>query len=165
MSVTTRYRNAWEGFWQAAPDEPGGVIWDADPSRTAARHVALFEPHLKDRQLPVLDLGCGNGTQTRYLAEHFPHALGLDLSPAALDLARRQDPDGRAEFAQLDATDHAAVLELHERLGDANVYVRGVIHQSEPADRQPVARAVATLVGRRGRAFVVELSEAAKPVL
>ncbi|MEE1782909.1 hypothetical protein PUR71_08265 [Streptomyces sp. SP17BM10] len=42
MSVTTRYRNAWEGFWQAAPDEPGGVIWDADPSRTAARHVATL---------------------------------------------------------------------------------------------------------------------------
>ncbi|MFD7900864.1 hypothetical protein ACFV4G_01330, partial [Kitasatospora sp. NPDC059747] len=46
MSVTTRYRNAWEGFWQEAPDEPGGVIWDADASRTAARHVALFEPHV-----------------------------------------------------------------------------------------------------------------------
>lgn len=165
MSVTTRYRNAWEGFWQEAPDEPGGVIWDADASRTAARHVALFEPHVEDRQLPVLDLGCGNGTQTRYLAGHFPRALGLDLSPAAVGLARRQDPDGRAEYAQLDATDGAAVQDLHERLGDANVYVRGVIHQSEPADRRPVAEAVATLAGRRGRAFVVELSEAAKPVL
>ncbi|MFF1612431.1 methyltransferase domain-containing protein, partial [Amycolatopsis sp. NPDC058278] len=26
------------------------------------------------------DLGCGNGTQTRYLADRFPHVLGVDLS-------------------------------------------------------------------------------------
>ncbi|MER7667043.1 class I SAM-dependent methyltransferase [Kitasatospora sp. NPDC096128] len=165
MSVTSRYREAWEGFWSEAPAEPGSVIWDAEPAITAERHLALFRPHLHDPGLPVVDLGCGNGRQTRFLAEHFPRALGVDLSGTAVELARRQDPAGRAEYAQLDATDPAAVRALHEHLGDANVYVRGVIHQSEPADRRRVAEAVATLLGQRGRAFLVELAESAKEVL
>ncbi|MFE6054011.1 class I SAM-dependent methyltransferase [Kitasatospora sp. NPDC056446] len=165
MSVTIRYRDAWEGFWRGAPEEPGSVIWDADPTLTAERHLALFHPHLADPQLPVVDLGCGNGTLTRFLTGRFARVVGVDLSEAALDLARRHDPARRAEFALLDATDAEAVRALHDRLGDANVYVRGLIHQSEPADRLPVAEAVAALVGGRGRAFVVELSQAAKQVL
>ncbi|WP_380282357.1 class I SAM-dependent methyltransferase [Kitasatospora purpeofusca] len=165
MSVTKRYRDSWEGFWREAPDGPGAVIWDAEPALTAERHLALFEPHLADPGLPVVDLGCGNGTQTRFLAGRFARVLGADLSAAAVELARRSDPEGRAAYVQLDATDPAAVRALHEQLGDANVYLRGVIHQSEPADRSPVAEAVATLLGAHGRAFLVELSEAAKRVL
>ncbi|MFJ6379012.1 class I SAM-dependent methyltransferase [Kitasatospora sp. NPDC092039] len=165
MSVTSRYLDAWEGFWRDAPEEPGSVIWDADPALSAERHLTLFRPHLADPALPVVDLGCGNGTQTRFLAERFPLALGVDLSEAALDRARRGDPAGRAEFTRLDATDAEAVRALHRRLGDANVYVRGVIHQSEPADRPRVVEAIGVLLGARGRAFVFELAEAAKGVL
>ncbi|MFJ4184601.1 class I SAM-dependent methyltransferase [Kitasatospora sp. NPDC089509] len=165
MSVTSRYREAWEGFWREAPEAPGEVVWDAEPAITAEPHLTLFRPHLADPRLPLVDLGCGNGRQTRYLAEHFGRVLGVDLSETAVELARRQDPAQRAEFAQLDATDADAVRALHERLGDANVYVRGLIHQSDPADRGPVAEAVAVLVGARGRAFVVEPTESAKDVL
>ncbi|MFI2609724.1 class I SAM-dependent methyltransferase [Kitasatospora sp. NPDC018619] len=165
MSVTSRYLDAWEGFWREAPEAPGSVIWDAPPALSAEHHLALLRPHLADTALPVVDLGCGNGTQTRFLAEHFPRALGVDLSAAALELARRDDPAGRARYLRLDATDATAVRGLHDRLGDANVYVRGVIHQSEPADRQRVVEAVRILLGARGRAFVFELSHAAKGVL
>ncbi|MFE2177441.1 class I SAM-dependent methyltransferase [Kitasatospora sp. NPDC059462] len=165
MSVTNRYRDAWEGFWRDAPEGEGSVIWDAEPALTAERHLALFAPHLADPELPLVDLGCGNGTQTRFLAGRFARVLGADLSAAAVELARRSDPGERAAYLRLDATDPAAVRALHRRLGDANVYLRGVIHQSEPADRAPVAEAVATLLGTHGRAFLVELSEAAKGVL
>ncbi|WP_438290773.1 class I SAM-dependent methyltransferase [Streptomyces sp. HUAS TT7] len=165
MSVTSRYKDAWEGFWREAPDEQGAVFWDAEPALTAARHLAHFAARIDRPGLPLVDLGCGNGTQTRYLAARYPKVTGVDLSLAAVEHARSQDPDGEAEFEQLDAADTKAVDELHTRIGDANVYVRGVLHQCEAADRQPVADAIATLVGTDGRAFVVELAEAAKPVL
>ncbi|MBK3633236.1 class I SAM-dependent methyltransferase [Streptomyces asoensis] len=165
MSVTSRYREAWEGFWREAPREPGGVFWDADPKVTAALHLALFEPHLADPGLTLLDLGCGNGTQTRYFADRFPRVVGADLSAAALDHARRADPAGQAAYRLLDAADRGAAETLHAELGDANVYMRGVLHQCEPADRQPLADALAALVGERGRVFLVELSQGARPVL
>jgi SAM-dependent methyltransferase len=165
MSVTSRYREAWEGLWREAPEERGAVFWDAEPILTAGVHLALFEPHLADHSLPMLDLGCGNGTQTRFLADRFPHVIGADISAAALDHARRADPAGQARYRLLDAAEKGAVQTLHAELGDTNVYMRGVLHQADPEDRQTLVDGIAALVGERGRTFLVELSEAAKPVL
>ncbi|MFB7244522.1 SAM-dependent methyltransferase [Streptomyces populi] len=165
MSVSSRYREAWEGFWREAPGGQGGVLWDAEPALTAAVHLARFEPHLTAPDLPLVDLGCGNGTQTRFLADRFPTVVGTDLAPAALDHARTADPAGRARYRLLDAADEAEAEALHAELGDANVYMRGVLHQTEPHDRQPLADGLATLTGDRGRVFLVELAEAAGPLL
>ncbi|MEV7151940.1 class I SAM-dependent methyltransferase [Streptomyces sp. NPDC093084] len=165
MSVTSRYRNAWEGFWREAPGGTGAVFWDAEPGVTAAVHVSLLEPHLTDPGLPLVDLGCGNGTQTRFLAGRFPRVLGTDIAEAALEHARDADPAGLARYRRLDASEKTEAEALHAELGDANVYMRGVLHQCDPDDRQPLADTLATLVGERGRAFLVELSETARPVL
>lgn len=54
---------------------------------------------------------------------------------------------------------------LRDRTGDTNVYMRAVIHQSEPQDRAAVAEAVAELLGARGRAFVAELTSVSRAVL
>ncbi|MGW0822651.1 class I SAM-dependent methyltransferase [Streptomyces sp. NPDC002845] len=165
MSVTSRYREAWEGFWSEAPDEQGAVFWDAEPAVTVGVHLALFEPHLTDPGLPVVDLGCGNGTQTRYLADRFARVVGADLSAAALDHARHADPAGQAVYRLLDAAEKTEAEALHAEFGDANVYMRGVLHQCEPDDRQSMIDGLAALVGARGRALLVELAEAARPVL
>lgn len=165
MSVTSRYRAAWEGFWSEAPEEQGAVFWDSEPTLTAGPHLALFEPYLTHPNLPMVDLGCGNGTQTRFLADRFPQVVGADIAEAALDRARHADPTGMAAYRRLDAVDKAAAQNLHAELGDCNVYVRGVLHQTEPDDRQPLIDTVATLLGDRGRAFLLELSEHARPVL
>ncbi|MCX5214651.1 methyltransferase domain-containing protein [Kitasatospora sp. NBC_00240] len=164
MSASERYARAWEGYWAESKGEPGEPFWDADATLTAAPHTELFAPHV-DRTLPVVDLGCGNGTQTRYLAGHFPRAVGVDLSASAVAHARRADRDAVAEFEQLDLADLVGVRRLGDRLGEANVYMRAVLHQSDPADRAPVAAAVALVLGRRGRGFVVEPTAAAKAVL
>ncbi|RDG39389.1 class I SAM-dependent methyltransferase [Streptomyces corynorhini] len=164
MDVTPRYRESWEGYWRETSDAPGEAIWDADPVFSAAPHSELLLPHA-DASLPVVDLGCGSGTQTRYLATRFAGAIGVDLSRAAVDHARRADPAGVARYEQLDLVDQAAVRALSERIGDVNVYMRAVIHQSEPQDRPAVAGAVATLLGARGRAFVTELTSGSKDVL
>ncbi|MEV4869829.1 class I SAM-dependent methyltransferase [Streptomyces syringium] len=164
MSVSDQYSKAWEGFWEETSDVPGEAIWDSDPALTAAPHLALLAPYL-DPALPIVDLGCGNGTQTRFLATRFPLVLGVDLSRAAVEHARRANRAGSATFEQLDLVDTEAVRALHGQLGDCNVYMRAVIHQSDPQDRAAVAEAVAELVGARGRAFVAELRGRAKEVL
>ncbi|MEV6394302.1 class I SAM-dependent methyltransferase [Streptomyces sp. NPDC051907] len=161
MSVTSRYRRAWEGFWSEASDEPGEVFWDAEPALTAGVHLAFYEPLVNDPALPLVDVGCGNGTQTLFIADRFPHVLGVDLSAAAIELARRKATRGEATFREIDAVDGEAMGRLHAELGDANVYMRGVLHQCDEQDRQALADSIALLVGERGRAFVVELAEAA----
>lgn len=165
MSVTSQYREAWEGFWREAPDEQGAVFWDAEPSLTGGVHLALFEPYLADPGLPLVDLGCGNGTQTRFLADRFAHVVGADVSAGAVDHARRTDHAGEASYRLLDAAEKGEAELLHGELGDANVYMRSVLHHLVADDRQAVVDGMAELLGGRGRALLVELSEAAKPVL
>lgn len=164
MSASSHNTTAWEGFWRDAPVGEGEVFWDAAPSLAVARHLPLFAEHF-DPALPVIDLGCGNGTQTRFLAEHFPRAIGIDVSASAIDRARREDPDGVAEFHQVDAADADRIRALHDDVGDANVYVRGVLHQCAPEERPRIIENIARLLGKRGRLFLVELSEDAKGVL
>ncbi|EDX20780.1 class I SAM-dependent methyltransferase [Streptomyces sp. Mg1] len=154
MTVSDRYRTAWDGFWEQSSGEPGEAFWDADPALTARRDLDHLAPYA-DHSLPVADLGCGNGTQTRFLATRFARAVGVDLSAAAVAHARRADPDGAAAYEQLNLADPVQAEGLHERLGDTNVYMRAVLHQSDPEDRAAVAAAVARLVGAHGRALVL----------
>ncbi|MBB5937415.1 class I SAM-dependent methyltransferase [Streptomyces zagrosensis] len=164
MTESTGYVRAWEEFWRDAPPEPGGVLWDAPAQETVAHHLPMFEEQF-DVELPLIDVGCGNGTQSRYLAQRFGRVLGVDLSHAAIARARGADRAGVAEYRQLDAANLPAVRALHAELGDANVYLRGVLHQCDSRDLPRVAEAIALLVGERGRAFVVELAEEAGRVL
>ncbi|MCS0599997.1 class I SAM-dependent methyltransferase [Streptomyces sp. LP11] len=164
MNVSDNYRENWESYWSGTSDATGEAIWDSDPSLAAGPHSELLLPHA-DPDRTIVDLGCGNGTQTRYLATRFARAVGVDLSHAAVEHARRAGADGTVEFRQLDLTDADAVRALHDRLGDTHVYMRAVIHQSEPAARPAVAAAVARLIGTEGRAFVVELTSASRDVL
>ncbi|KOV96400.1 MULTISPECIES: class I SAM-dependent methyltransferase [unclassified Streptomyces] len=164
MNVSDKYRSAWESYWSETSDARGEAIWDSDPSLSAAPHSELLLPHA-DPDRTIVDLGCGNGTQTRYLATRFARAVGVDLSHAAVEHARRAANGAPVEFHQLDLTDTDAVRALHQRLGDVHVYMRAVIHQSEPAARPAVAAAVAELLGSEGRAFVVELTSGSREVL
>lgn len=164
MNVSDNYRDAWESYWRETSDEAGEAIWDCDPSLSAEPHSELFLPYA-DTARTIVDLGCGNGTQTRYLATRFARAVGVDLSHAAIEHARQGAVGGDIEFQQLDLADTGAVRDLHERLGDSHVYMRAVIHQSEPDARAAVAAAVAEIIGTEGRAFVVELTSGSRDVI
>ncbi|KIF77644.1 methyltransferase [Streptomyces sp. 150FB] len=164
MDVSSHYRDAWEGFWRGTSDAPGEAMWDSDASLGSVPQAELLLSHA-DPALPVIDLGCGSGTQTRHLATRFARAVGVDLSAAAVEHARRADTAKAAEYEQLDLVDAVAVDALARRTGETNVYMRAVIHQSEPQDRPAVAAAVAAFLGAGGRAFVVELTPASKAAL
>jgi len=57
------------------------------PEKTNATHV---------------DLACGTGDLTRLLAERFPngHIIGLDLTPAMLEIARNRTSDDRIDYVE-----------------------------------------------------------------
>lgn len=75
------------------------------------------------------DLGCGPGHVTRHLAAHHPDVVGVDLSPAMVEVARAADPGGTylvASMLDLPVADDAWV-------GAVAAY--SVIHL-EPEDRR-----------------------------
>ncbi|MER6509828.1 class I SAM-dependent methyltransferase [Nonomuraea sp. NPDC001636] len=56
---------------------------------------------------PVVEAGCGPGYMTAHLRDLGLDAFGVDLSPALLDIARRDYPGLRFELGSMDALDVA----------------------------------------------------------
>jgi len=149
----------WEHFWAGvrATGDGGDVLWDASDSAEATRYLDLFAEHA-DPTLPVVDIGCGNGRFTRALAARFPSAVGVDLSPAAVALATTESAGTPAvTFRALDMTDPDAGRVLRDGIGgDANVFVRGVLHILDVPARRRLAAGIGTLLGPRGRVLISE---------
>ena len=81
-------------------------------SRIGPHHLGALELALEDLTEPghALDLGTGTGVVALALAERYPEAevMGVDLSPAMIEEARRKLPpelDGRVRFEVGDASE------------------------------------------------------------
>ncbi|WP_026424188.1 class I SAM-dependent methyltransferase [Actinokineospora inagensis] len=150
----------WQGFWTDLPHEQGLAVWDSSPAVTATAQLPLFEQHFAV-DLPVLDVGCGNGTQSAALRGHYARVIGLDFAPAAIEHATSIQAGSGVEFRTFDLADTAAAERLHTELGDTNVYMRGVLHQMPDERRADAALSLRTLLGASGHLFAVELAPAA----
>ena len=164
MTSANRYLTSWEGFWSTSTGTPGEIFWDADPAHAAQQDLPLFQDYA-DPQLPLIDLGCGNGTQTRFLADHFARVVGTEISPAAVAIASTTNAAPNISYRILDALSPDAVQALHQEIGDANLYMRGVLHQLSPTDQVAAIQSIERLLGRRGTLYFIELSSAAEPYL
>ena len=145
----------WERWWTGIDGTPGEIVWDADAA-DLADDLDHFAALFGDR-LPVVDLGCGNGRQTRYLGRHFPSVLGADVSAAAIRRARAAGTPPNVSYRVLDVRDPGEASRLHGELGDANVYIRGVLQALPPAARPRAVETIARLLGDTGTLFAKEL--------
>lgn len=149
---------AWDRYWMGihTTGGAGDVLWDSGSAAEREQYRDLIVAHF-DPTLPVVDVGCGNGTHTRWLAEIFPRVMGIDVSAGAVARAAGEAEDiPNAEFMVLDAADRAAGELLLGRLGPANVFVRGVFHVLKPDKQAALAANIRTVVGGKGRAFIAE---------
>jgi ubiquinone/menaquinone biosynthesis C-methylase UbiE len=86
--------------------------WDDRTGAGSAAHLAVLAAGLDALDLSperVLDLGCGTGAATLFLAREFPTAgiRGIDLSESMIAQARAKiglDPEGRVSFRVGDAS-------------------------------------------------------------
>lgn len=161
--MPSTYGALWEKYWNDLPAGFGQAFWDAAPGKSAALHLPLFQSYF-DPGLPLVDLGCGNGTQSPFLARHYTSVIGVDISASAIEQAKLENPAPRVSYELLDVLDTAQVNALRERIGPANVYMRAVIHQLSPADRLVCARNLARLAGSAGTVFDQELIHASYEV-
>lgn len=149
---------AWEGYWRGirTTGRSGDVLWDSGSLNERAQYADAVLTHF-DPALPVIDVGCGNGTQTRWLAGIFPSALGVDVSTGAVERARKEAQGiGNARFLAMDAAGVGAGESLLEHLGPANVFVRGVFHVLKPDKQISMAANLRTVIGSSGRVFLAE---------
>jgi SAM-dependent methyltransferase len=76
-------------LWELVPEDPG----------PPPGHLVEFAESLGRRDGAVLDLGCGDGRLTRHLRGR--HIIGADVSPVALERARRRLKGSDIELVEL----------------------------------------------------------------
>jgi len=160
-----RYQQQWNNFWSDTKETgyAGDVLWDVTPENASQVDLARFAPWFSP-DLPLLDLGTGNGRQARFLAQHFSRVIGVDVSEAAINLAKQETMNQpNLTFRVLDATDPTQAKALHDAYGDMNIYIRGVVHVIQKTDRPNFVKGLCTLLGTRGTLYQTELDHEALP--
>jgi SAM-dependent methyltransferase len=149
---------AWDLFWSRVrrTGKDGDVLWDLRSDAEMEETLGRLRAHL-DHRLPIVDVGCGNGTLTRALAGVFPRAVGVDVSPAALDLARRESAGvANVDYRALDITRPGAGKALAAELGPVNAHIRGVLHVLAPEELPVAVENLRDLTGKEGALYVIE---------
>jgi SAM-dependent methyltransferase len=157
---------AWDRFWasirRTGPD--GEVLWDAASADELDGVRAHALAHMAT-DLPVVDIGCGNGRFSRLLAGSFPQVLGIDISAHAVTRAEEESDDvGNVMYRVLDASAAGAGKQLFEELGEANVFMRGVFHVFDADQRERAVANLRELIGERGVIYFAETNYAGDPL-
>lgn len=150
----------WEDYWKSIQKTglEGQVFWDTDAENASSEDLERFRSYM-DRDLPILDLGCGNGRQTRFLAQYFSRAIGVDVSPSAIRLAISEtDAEENVVYRVLDAANPEGAQALHDEFGDMNIYMRGVLHMIKRQDRANFITSLEILLGEHGVLYQIELA-------
>jgi SAM-dependent methyltransferase len=153
-----KYGKYWEAFYEKTYVKGAGkALWEVPASESVGQDFLAFSA-VFDRDLPVLDIGCGTGAQARYLASHFPRVLGIDAAKTAVQLALEAGNPPNLDFWTADASDEQDCLRISASYGDLNIYMRGVLHQIDANSQEAFVRNLSKLMGQRGALYFVEVA-------
>jgi cyclopropane fatty-acyl-phospholipid synthase-like methyltransferase len=131
----------------------GFVPWDGHPLATSLQELIDGDGALAPGM--ALDLGCGTGDSSIYLAEHGWQVTGVDFVAKAVHKAR-----AKAEANRVTATfTRADVTRLSSEGVGSNfglIIDNGCLHGMSPEDRDAYAREVTALAAPDARLLLVE---------
>jgi SAM-dependent methyltransferase len=160
---------AWDQYWAGitATGAGGEVLWDSGSDHEFFGYKDVLLRNL-DRELPIVDVGCGHGSFSRALAGVFGEVIGVDVSAHAVARARAESEAQGTDavcirYEARDMTAPGAARGLADERG-ANVFIRGVLHVLSPADQAALVENLRILAGSRGAVFLAETNFQGNPV-
>lgn len=150
-------------YWEAAYEGEEYKHWEF--SYPSPELVALVAANVPRKNARVLDVGCGGGIDSIFMAQCGFKVTGIDISAAALGIAEKRAQDAHVKVDW----QRGNVLKIP--LDDASIdFVtdRGLFHLIVDADRPKYASEVFRVLKSRGRALIrgasSELSERFNPI-
>ena len=141
----SQQREYWDSRYR---DE--AMLWGDRPSATAHQALRLFR---REGARSVLVPGSGYGRNTRLFSASGLDVVGVEISPVAVDLAKRHDPSTRFHSGSiLDAEISGAPFDA--------IYCFNLLHLFRRDDRLLVIRRFRDLLRDGGTVFLTVFSEA-----
>ncbi len=131
------------------------AFWDSRMGEGNAFHRVLLLPALERLMeitpgASVLDVACGNGQLSRWMAQRGAHVIAIDISEKQIEAAGARGNSGerKIDYRVIDASDPEAL----DGLGNTNfdVIVCNMALMDMP-DIEPLAKAIPALLRRNGR--------------
>ncbi|MDN6122778.1 MAG: class I SAM-dependent methyltransferase [Brevibacterium sp.] len=145
--------------WEERYTETGDAIWSGNPNEALVATVGSLTPGR------VLDVGCGEGADVIWLAEHGWEATGIDLSQTAVDRAAEAAAAKGvtasfevADVSTWDPSGSEAGAE-HPRRGGYDLVVGCFLHTRLPDTREELVGKVAEHVAPDGRLLLISHAE------
>jgi SAM-dependent methyltransferase len=139
----------------------GFTPWDEHPLATSMQNLVEGDDALPTGT--ALDIGCGTGDSSIYLAQHGWRVTGVDFVPKALGKARAKAAAKQVavDFVHADATRLRA-----EGIGtDFTLIIdNGCLHGMSDDDRDAYVREVTAVAGPRARLLIVAFPPGSFPV-
>jgi ubiquinone/menaquinone biosynthesis C-methylase UbiE len=136
---------------QAAYDE-WSKTYDEDANATKELDAQVTRETLsKLDAADVLELGCGTGKNTAFLAEHFAHVTAVDFSAGMLERARQQVAAANVSFVEADLKNRWPAENSSFDLATINLVLEHI------ADLPAVFHEAARVLRHSGHLFVCEL--------
>jgi 2-polyprenyl-6-hydroxyphenyl methylase/3-demethylubiquinone-9 3-methyltransferase len=88
--------------WYLAKDDPVALL-RAEADFRNPWILSTLRNHFTDSSRKILDIACGAGFLTNYLATYRYETTGVDLSSESLDVARQYDTSGAVSYREADA--------------------------------------------------------------
>jgi len=134
----------------------GTPPWDIGRPQSAIR--SLFETDAESFEGPILDLGCGTGENSLFLADRGYSVLGVDASPRAIEKAKMKmetrDVAGDIDFRVQDAL---SLSDLDEEFGV--VLDCGLFHVFDDETRRTYVSSLERVVAPDGRVVILCFSD------
>ncbi|HSW58241.1 MAG TPA: class I SAM-dependent methyltransferase [Dehalococcoidales bacterium] len=132
-------------------------VWGDQPSQLAAytcntlKESTRFKNH---KDLFILDLGCGYGRDSVFLAQNLPcHILGLDSSEKAIEIAREHIPKTLKNRIELLCFDFSRVNDKYDIIFCASLY-----HVLRPDEREKLRETIQRCLKKEGLLFLSTFS-------
>jgi SAM-dependent methyltransferase len=136
-------------------DQRTGFAPNTGQAYNLARHYAPFLEDALPETGRVLEIGCGTGFYTNWLAERGVSVVGMDLSPRMIEQAKLRCPDDVALFVG-NCEDPASVLDP-ERVRDGFDVIVGVNTFSYYPNKKAALRNYHELLADGGRLVLLDI--------
>ena len=147
-------QNFFESVYKNADhDDLAAIPWATlAPNVYLEKHLSMHEPVSGKKALVI---GCGLGDDALILEKHGYEVEAIDISPSAIDLARKRHPESKVDFHVGDIYDMPA-----SSIGKYDFVYEGLTIQSlPPADREKLVRIIVSLVADNGELLVYAHSQ------
>lgn len=143
----------WEKYWEDRYKENSNAVWEIPFKETIYSDYQIFKNYFDEKSF-VVDLGCGSGFYTKFLKEKYFKTIGVDTSHFAIKKAIKNYPE--IDFKKVNFANQGEVLKFKEQIQDANVYLRGVLHQIAKDERAAFCEGIKIILGKKGYLFMNE---------